>query len=120
MNDRRQHGEDGHRGIQGLDGDRGDRGERGPQGRKGIPGFDGECCAGLVRLMERCENNEEKIDREITYREREEEKIWSEISKTNKRVDGMKTMAITVLASSMLSILLFIGTVVAHILKVGP
>ena len=138
MNDRRQHGEDRHRGIQGLDGDCGDRGERGPQGRKGIPGFDGECCAGLVRLMERCENNEEKIDREIVDRDKradvnekiinretmdrkaEVELLFSKIDLINKRIDSMKTQALIVTITSMVSILLFVGTVLAHILKIGP
>jgi hypothetical protein len=126
------------RGTDGAQGEQGQRGQQGEQGIRGIPGFDGECCSGLVRLVERYKNAEAKIDREIIdrehradinekniyrevqEREKEEGKIWHEISIVKKDIDKMKTMAITVMASSLLSILLFVGTIIAHLLKIGP
>ena len=133
----RQRGEDGIREEQRVDGDRGERGERGPQGRKGVPGFDGECCVGLVRLMERCENNEEKIHREVIDRERMaddnkssiiheenerkvgDETIWKEIDSVKKEFSGMKNMALIQMLTAIFALLVFIGSIFAHALKIG-
>lgn len=122
----------------GTDGEQGEQGKQGERGIRGISGFDGECCSGLVRLMERYKNteakvereindreiranvNERKIDHETEEREKKEVEFWKEIGSINKRMDSMKTMAIVVLTSALGSILLFIGTTIAHLLKVGP
>jgi hypothetical protein len=63
--------------------------------------------------MERSENNEEKILREINDREKTNTEIWKEVNK-------MKTMVTSGMATVIGAMLLFIGSIIAHLLKVGP
>ena len=71
------------------------------------------CCYGLVRAMERQENNDEKIDKEIEDREKADTAIW-------KGIDLMRNMVIAGMGSIILAAAVFIGGIFAHAIKVGP
>ena len=63
--------------------------------------------------MERQENNDEKIDKEIEDREKADTAIW-------KGIDLMRNMVIAGMGSIILAAAVFIGGIFAHAIKVGP
>jgi hypothetical protein len=71
------------------------------------------CCAGLIRVQDGYERNREKIEREIDDRKSDVSEVW-------KGFNTMRNMVIAGMGSVVLAAAVFVGSIFAHVLKVGP